>query len=162
MHNHFDFCFINAYYFCADQPSSPRSSTSSTSATGSMSSRNSYSISINTVLRFLNSSNDPKVEEIKRNLKKSANGKSRLGLEQAMKVLTENKISDNEDIKIAFKAFDINEDNFIDASDLISAFKKLKIKIAESEAQQIIGNICQTGDNKITFNEFENLLRPTN
>lgn len=150
MRPHFVFLFINVYYFCADQPSSSTSKTS----------KNSSLISINTVLKFLNSSKDSDVKEIKNKLRMSANGKSRLGLEQATKVLIDNESSDNEDLKEAFKAYDINKDGFIDESDLISAFKNLKININESEAQRIISNIChETDDNKISFNEFEKLLR---
>lgn len=123
-----------------------------------MSSRNSPLISINTVLKFLNTSKDPEVEEIIKQLKNSANGKSRLGLKQATNVLAENTISGNEDIQDAFKAYDINKDGFINASDLILAFKKLKVKININEAQRIIGNICQTDENKISFEEFEKFL----
>lgn len=121
-------------------------------------SRNSSLIHVDNVLNFFNSSGDPNYEEVKAVLEQSTNGMGELGLEQATEILTKNSSSDNEDVREAFKAYDTNKDGFIDESELVSAFIRLKIDISENEIQQIFKNICQTGDKKITFDQFKNLL----
>lgn len=61
--------------------------------------------------------------------------------------------------KEAFKIFDRDDRGFILTSELRQAFATLEEDISESELDEILEDKCQSGNRKISFEEFKKMMR---
>jgi Ca2+-binding EF-hand superfamily protein len=58
------------------------------------------------------------------------------------------------ELKEAFSLFDTDEDELLDAKDLILLYRKLGIAISDSDVKEIISSIDKEGTGKISFKDF--------
>jgi len=96
-------------------------------------------------------------ETLKRQLRMDASEEEGINIDEfihMMAIHMKRKLTED-DVQLAFSAFDLNQDGFIDAEELQQAMSHIGFQMTSAEVAEMIADADKNGDGKIDFDEFK-------
>jgi len=96
-------------------------------------------------------------ETLKRQLRMEASEEEGINIDDfihMMAIHMKRKLTED-DVQLAFSAFDLNQDGYIDAEELQQAMNHIGFQMTPAEVAEMIADADKNGDGKIDFDEFK-------